>query len=350
MIRKNFWVFITVIAVLLIIIATVSGVYNSLNKKSVTLSAETTTSEQKNNNNDESSESAEPSDEIEESSVPEKYIVQEGDSLWGIAQEFQISVDAIKELNGLTDDGLMLGQELLIPSPGADQSVERTDEDSEALSSRGVDDNGMYSVQEGDSLWSIAARCGTSVAKIKELNNLTGERIVPGMVLQVKGAARSSNQQSDTTNDTTQADRPAAVEPKAKPKAEPKPEPIPEPEPKSSVLDTAKQFVGYSYVRGGSSPSGFDCSGFVSYVYKQHGISLPRTASAQSGVGTKVSSPAPGDLLFFAENGQVIHVAIYAGNGSFIHARNGKYGVCYTSPGDSCYKWYKDRYCGANRI
>jgi LysM repeat protein len=176
MIRKNFWVFITVIAVLLIIIATVSGVYNSLNKKSVTLSAETTTSEQKNNNNDESSESAEPSDETEESSVPEKYIVQEGDSLWGIAQEFQTSVDAIKELNGLTDDGLMLGQELLIPSPGADQSVERTNEDLEALSSRGVDDNGMYSVQEGDSLWSIAARCGTSVAKIKELNNLTGAR------------------------------------------------------------------------------------------------------------------------------------------------------------------------------
>lgn len=145
MIRKNFWLFITVIAVLLIIISTVSGVYSSLNKKSVALSAETITSEQKNNNNDESSESAEPSDEIEESSVPEKYIVQEGDSLWGIAQEFQISVDAIKELNGLTDDGLMLGQELLIPSPGADQSVERTDEDSEALSSRGVDDKGCVS-------------------------------------------------------------------------------------------------------------------------------------------------------------------------------------------------------------
>lgn len=341
MIRKYFWAFITGIAVLLIIIPTISGVYSSLNKKSVALSPETTASEQENKNNDESSELADPSDETQEPSVPEKYIVQEGDSLWGVAQKFQTSVDAIKELNNLTEDGIVLGQELLIPAPGADQSVERTNEDAEALSSRGMDDNGMYNVQEGDSLWLIAARCGTSVASIKELNNLTGERIAPGMVLQVKGAARPSNQENDTTNDTTQAETPAPVE------SEPKPEPTPEPEPKSSVLDTAKQFVGYSYVRGGSSPSGFDCSGFVYYVYKQHGISLPRSASAQSGVGTRVSNPSPGDLLFFEENGQVIHVGIYAGNGSFIHARNKKYGVSYTSMDDS---WYKERYCGANHI
>ncbi len=62
----------------------------------------------------------------------------------------------------MTEDRLVLGQELLIPAQGADQPVERTDEGPEALSSRGMDVHGMFVVQEGDSLWSIAAGCGTS--------------------------------------------------------------------------------------------------------------------------------------------------------------------------------------------
>lgn len=115
MIRKYFWGIITGVAVLLIIVPAALGVHSSVNKKNVAHSAETTVSEQNNKNNDESSELAEPPEETEESSVPEEYVVQEGDSLWGIAQKFQISVDAIKELNDLTEDRLVLGQELLIP-------------------------------------------------------------------------------------------------------------------------------------------------------------------------------------------------------------------------------------------
>ena len=77
----------------------------------------------------------------------------------------------------------------------------------------------------------------------------------------------------------------------------------------SSIIAEASKYVGISYVRGGSSPdTGFDCSGFVSYVYAQFGISLPHSSGAYYGVGTQVSSPQPGDIIVSPG-----HVGIYAG-------------------------------------
>jgi len=80
--------------------------------------------------------------------------------------------------------------------------------------------------------------------------------------------------------------------------------------------------VGVPYVYGGTSPDGFDCSGFTQYVFAQAGISLPRTSSAQGGVGTKVSAAdaQPGDLIWTPG-----HISIYAGDGMQIDApRPGK--------------------------
>ena len=77
----------------------------------------------------------------------------------------------------------------------------------------------------------------------------------------------------------------------------------------SAIIAEAAKFVGIAYRSGGTSPStGFDCSGFVSYVYAQFGISLPRVASAYYGVGTRVDSPQPGDIIVTPG-----HVGIYAG-------------------------------------
>ncbi len=90
----------------------------------------------------------------------------------------------------------------------------------------------------------------------------------------------------------------------------------------SAIVNTAKNYLGIRYVWGGSSPSGFDCSGLVQYVCAKNGISLPRTAREQAKVGVAVSRDnlQPGDLLFFAKNGTVHHVGIYVGNGQMIHA------------------------------
>jgi peptidoglycan DL-endopeptidase CwlO len=85
------------------------------------------------------------------------------------------------------------------------------------------------------------------------------------------------------------------------------------------VVGIAMRYLGVPYVWGGSSPSGFDCSGLVSYVFAQIGVSLPHSSYSQFGIGTPVSigELQPGDLVFFTG---ASHVGIYIGGGQFIHA------------------------------
>ncbi|XAS76943.1 NlpC/P60 family protein [Dermatophilaceae bacterium Sec6.4] len=84
----------------------------------------------------------------------------------------------------------------------------------------------------------------------------------------------------------------------------------------SNVVTIAKRYTGVPYVWGGSTPRGFDCSGFTSYVYRQVGRSLPRTADQQAGATKRVSTPRPGDLVFFGYPAH--HVGIYVGNNQII--------------------------------
>ena len=102
----------------------------------------------------------------------------------------------------------------------------------------------------------------------------------------------------------------------------------------SSIISFAKQYLGTRYSYGGASPSGFDCSGFTMYVYKQFGYSLPHTATGQwqSGIGTKVYSIGAlqaGDLVFFNDPSRnagkaCSHAGIYIGGGQFIHSPSSK--------------------------
>jgi len=112
------------------------------------------------------------------------------------------------------------------------------------------------------------------------------------------------------------------------------------------VVRYAKRFIGVRYVYGGSSPrSGFDCSGFVRYVYAHFGVSLPRSSYAQFGDGRRISrrSLRPGDLVFFDGVG---HVGLYVGNGRFIHApHTGTRVQISTLAG-----WYSARFSGARRL
>ena len=112
----------------------------------------------------------------------------------------------------------------------------------------------------------------------------------------------------------------------------------------SAVIAYAKQFLGCKYVYGGMSPSGFDCSGFTSYVYKHFGYSLNRTSSGQrsNGVAVSKSNLQAGDILCF--NG---HVGLYIGGGSFIHAANPSKGVIISSLSES---YYAKNYITARRI
>ena len=120
----------------------------------------------------------------------------------------------------------------------------------------------------------------------------------------------------------------------------------------SSIVEYAKKYLGYKYVSGGSSPeTGFDCSGFTSYVYKHFGISISRTSGAQPSNGTAVSKSnlQAGDLVIFnnKSNSSVGHVGIYIGGNTFIHAGSSRTGVITTSLSDS---YYSKRYVTARRI
>lgn len=86
------------------------------------------------------------------------------------------------------------------------------------------------------------------------------------------------------------------------------------------VVAAAAAQAGKPYVYGATGPSSFDCSGLTGWAYRSVGIALPRTAAAQAATATPVSSPVPGDLVFFSSGGHVYHVAIYAGDGQVWHA------------------------------
>ena len=117
----------------------------------------------------------------------------------------------------------------------------------------------------------------------------------------------------------------------------------------SSIVATAKKYLGYKYVYGGSSPStGFDCSGFTSYIFKQYGISLNRTAAGQysNGVAVSRANLQPGDLVMFGKSG-INHVAIYIGGGQIIHSSTPSTGVRIDSLSTG---YYNNNYVGARRV
>lgn len=114
----------------------------------------------------------------------------------------------------------------------------------------------------------------------------------------------------------------------------------------SSVVSYAKQYLGCKYIYGGTSPSGFDCSGFTQYVYKHFGVNLNRTAAAQYSNGQSVTNLQAGDLVMFGKSG-INHVGIYIGGNTFIHAANPSKGVRTDSMSTG---YYKTNYVGARRI
>lgn len=166
-----------------------------------------------------------------------------------------------------------------------------------------------YVVKKGDTLWSIARTFSTTVANLKAWNKLSSDLIQIGQVICVRkgDTAVAPVTTKITPSKTTSSSRGESSE---------------------DILATAKRYLGVPYVYGGTTPSGFDCSGFVQYIFNIHGILLPRTASEQATVGIPVNlaDASMGDLIFFCMHSSkhINHVGIYIGNGSFIHASSKK--------------------------
>jgi cell wall-associated NlpC family hydrolase len=113
-----------------------------------------------------------------------------------------------------------------------------------------------------------------------------------------------------------------------------------------ALVRYAFSFVGAPYVWAGASPSGFDCSGFTQYVFKQLGVAIPRTADAQFAAGLPVSDPLPGDLVFFQTyDWGASHVGIYLGSGYFLNAIQTDVHVSSFAS-----EYFRGRYLGARRF
>ncbi|MBN8193780.1 LysM peptidoglycan-binding domain-containing protein [Bacillus sp. NTK074B] len=208
------------------------------------------------------------------SSSTKTYTVRSGDYLSKIGAKFDVYVSELKSWNNLKSDMIYPGQTLIVSSGGTTTPPPTTG-------------SSTYTVQSGDTLSHIAYRYDVSVSDIMSWNNLSSSTIYVGQKLSVKG-----------TSDGYEA-------------------------PSSNVVDIAKKYVGTPYAWGGTSPSGFDCSGFIYYVFNQAGQSIARTnTEGYYSKSSFVSSPKPGDLVFFENTYKagISHMGIYVGNGDFIHA------------------------------
>lgn len=314
------------------------------------------------------------------------YTIKPGDTLWKVASSNKVSVDNLKTWNQLSTDSIYPNQVLRLTSPAAASTP--------APAAPAAAKTSTYTVKAGDTLYKIAQVHSTSVAKIQQLNSLSNSTIRIGQKLKVSGTASAAAvspspapaappaQANTTTYRVVSGDTLSKISRSYKVSVAqlmswnnlstsnirvgqvlkiqggtaPAPSPVQVSNPAASskagqVLSIARTQLGVPYAWGGTTSSGFDCSGYLYYVYNRAGITIPRTNTIGYYASSfTVSSPQPGDLVFFKNTYRpgISHVGIYIGNNSFIHAGGDR--VQITSLNDSYWGKHFDSYKRLNAM
>jgi len=342
-----------------------------------------------------SKKSSENSKKLSKSKKNKVYKVVSGDTIFSIARKYKVSISDLVKLNKLSNKRLIHpGDEIKIPSNGYLEAAKRA---------VATNNKTVYTVQKGDTLYSIAKKFNMKVKKLRSLNNLIkNPKLKPGMELSVIGKPKKEIKKANLNKkylvkrgDTLwsiakrnkltiaqlkllnpslrrglkkgmilQVSKARAIKlsklaNKRKRRlrgllSKYKQRSSRYGRGSRSVVAYAKRFLGVRYRWGATGRGGFDCSGFTQYVMRHaKGKIIPRVSRRQAYYGRYVSrrNLRPGDLIFFdtsrRRRGYVNHVGIYIGNGKFIHASSGKHRVVITSLNKP---FYRSRFMWGRRV
>lgn len=251
------------------------------------------------------------------------HTVVKGDTLWSLAKKYGVSVSTLMKANNLSSSTILIGQSLNLRAGMTTYGVNGVTTGS---SSTAASTNTASSTSTTASSQAPKAKKSTTTNTSSNSNTSTSANTQSQSTASNSSASTTTNTNTAASNaNTTSSTNTAASSSQAvsqAPAASTSTATTTASASASAITSYALTFLGVPYVWGGTTPSGFDCSGLVQYVYSHFGINLGRTTYSQQYAGTKISvaSAQAGDLYFWGSYGSAYHVAIALGGGQYVMA------------------------------